>query len=146
VQGLRAGLPAYIFMHNLRVVALASLVGVFTFGVAGILIFMLPWAFITYLVVQLAWAGHNPFTFVVATILPHATVELPALLLAAAAALRWHIVMIAPPPDRTVSESWLLAGADFGRMMAGLAVPLLLVAALIEAFITPQVLAYFYGG
>jgi uncharacterized membrane protein SpoIIM required for sporulation len=146
VQGYRAGLPTFIFLHNLRVLTLASLVGVFTFGVVGIVIFFLPWSFIAYLVIHLARAGHDPVTFTLATILPHATVELPALLLASAAALRWHIVMIAPPPNRTVSESWLLAAADFGRVMVGLVIPLLILAAFVEAFVTPAILLQVYGG
>lgn len=145
VQGYRAGLPAFIFLHNLRVMTLAALVGAFSFGVVGIIIFFLPWTFIAYLVTHLAWTGHDPLTFVLATILPHATVELPALLLASAAALRWHIVMIAPPPNRTVSESWLLAGADFGRIMAGFVIPLLILAAFVEAYVTPAVLLRVYG-
>jgi uncharacterized membrane protein SpoIIM required for sporulation len=54
--------------------------------------------------------------------------------------------MIAPPPNRTVSESWLLAGADFGRVMAGLVIPLLILAAAVEAFVTPAILLRIYGG
>ncbi len=81
-----------------------------------------------------------------ATILPHATVELPALLIIGAAALRWQATVIAPPPDRTLSEGFLLAAADFARIFIGIAIPLLLVASLVEAYVTPAVLVRVYGG
>jgi uncharacterized membrane protein SpoIIM required for sporulation len=53
---------------------------------------------------------------------------------------------MAPPPDRTVSESWLLGAADFGRILVGLVIPLLIISALIEAHITPNILSQVYGG
>ncbi|MCI0576838.1 MAG: stage II sporulation protein M [Chloroflexi bacterium] len=139
-------LPFLIFFQNLRVIAIATILGIFTFGVMDVVVFMLPWIFIGFLGGQMAAAGEDPLTFVVATILPHATVELPALLLAAAAALRWHATILAPPPNRTVSESWLLAAADFARLLVGLVTPLLVLASLIEAYVTPAILLQIYGG
>lgn len=139
-------LPLFIFLQNIRVVALATLLGMFSFGVAGFLIFMLPWGFIAFLATQFALAGENPITFLVATILPHATVEMPTLLIAAAASLRWHVSIIALPPNKTISQVWLEAAADFSRLFFGLIAPLLLLSALIEAFITPQITFLLYGG
>mgnify|MGYP001087405575 CR=1 FL=1 len=139
-------LPLVIFAHNLRVVALASLAGVFTFGVVGFLIFMLPWGFIGFIAAQFALAGESPWTFLLATIAPHATIELPVLLLLTAAALRWQTALIAPVPEQTVSETWLLAAGDFLRLLLGVMLPLLLLAALLEAFVTPQVVFAIYGG
>ena len=137
--------PLVVFLHNLRVIVLAALVGVFTFGVLGVLIFVLPWGIVGYLAAQFSLAGENPFTFLLATIVPHASLELPALLLAAAAGLRWHAATIAPPPERTLSEAFLLHAADFARILLGIALPLLLAAAFVEAYVTPAVLLYIYG-
>jgi stage II sporulation protein M len=138
-------LPLLIFTHNLRVTALASLLGIFTFGVVGFAIYMAPWTLIAFVAAQLAFAGESPWQFLLAAILPHATVELPALILAAAASLRWHASLIARTDGQTISERWLTAAADFTRLFLGLIVPLLLLAALIEAFVTPQVVVAVYG-
>ncbi len=146
LQGFREGLPAFIIGQNIRVVLLQSILGVFTFGVLGVLVFMLPWGLIGYIATQFSLAGENPFTFILATVLPHATIELPALLLIGAAALRWHATIISPPPDRTLGEGFLMAAADFTRVLFGLVIPLLIVAAFIEAYVTPMVLAQVYGG
>jgi uncharacterized membrane protein SpoIIM required for sporulation len=145
VRGVLTRLPLLIFAHNLRVVALASLLGVFTFGVLGFAIFMLPWAFISYIMVQLAFAGESPWLFVLGTIAPHGVIELPALLLVAAAALRWQTTFIAPAGNRTISENWLAAAADFTRIFVGIVAPLLLLAALVEAFVTPYAVIAVYG-
>jgi uncharacterized membrane protein SpoIIM required for sporulation len=138
-------LPAYIVLHNLRVIALATILGLFTFGVLGLVIFILPWTVISFLAAQLALAGENPFLFILGTIVPHALFELPALLLAGAAALRWHAILIAPSEGQVISESWLLAAADFGRVLTGLVIPLLILAAVVESYVTPIVLMWVYG-
>ncbi len=143
---LLPSLPPLIFFQNVRVIALEAVLGVFTLGISDVLIFMLPWALIGFLGGQLSLIGGNPFLFFAAAILPHAILELPALLLSSAAILRWHTTIMAPPPNKTVSESWLLAAADFGRIFLGFVIPLLIVSAFVEANITPWVLLQVYGG
>jgi uncharacterized membrane protein SpoIIM required for sporulation/ABC-type transport system involved in multi-copper enzyme maturation permease subunit len=137
--------PLFVFLHNLRIIALAALVGVFTFGVLGVLVFALPWGIVGYLAAQFSLAGESPFTFLLAAVIPHASLELPALLLAFAAGLRWHAATIAPPPERTLSEAFLMHAADFMRILLGLVLPLLLAAAFVEAYVTPIVLLHIYG-
>lgn len=141
----KAVLPGLIFGQNLRVVLLAAILGIFTLGVTDVLILMLPWVVLGYLGGLLAQAGQDPLTFYFAAVLPHAVIELPALVAAAAAALRWHASVLAPPPNRTVNENWVLAAADFGRTFIGITLPLLILAAFVEATVTPQVIAWVYG-
>jgi uncharacterized membrane protein SpoIIM required for sporulation/ABC-type transport system involved in multi-copper enzyme maturation permease subunit len=145
VQDQLGQLPRTIFWQNFRVIAIAALLGIFTLGVTDILIFMLPWTLIGYLCALIAANGENPLLFFVAAVLPHAVFELPALLLAGAAALRWHATALSPPPERSVGESWLLSAADFVRVMVALVVPLLILAAFVEAYVTPAVVIWVYG-
>jgi uncharacterized membrane protein SpoIIM required for sporulation len=145
VQDQLEQLPRTIFWQNFRVIAIAALLGIFTLGVTDILIFMLPWTLIGYLCALIAANGENPLLFFVAAVLPHAVLELPALLLAGAAALRWHATALSPPPERSVGESWLLSAADFVRVMVALVVPLLILAAFVEAYVTPAVVIWVYG-
>jgi uncharacterized membrane protein SpoIIM required for sporulation len=140
-------LPAVIIVQNLRVVALQALLGVFTFGVLSVLIFLLPWVVIAFLMAQFAMAGQNPYQFFLAAFLPHALLEGPALILITASMLRWQTVVVAPPPaDRSLSETFLVFMADFVRITVGLGLPLLLLAAFVEANLTPVVLRMVYGG
>jgi uncharacterized membrane protein SpoIIM required for sporulation len=83
--------------------------------------------------------------FLVAAILPHGILELPALLLVIAAVLRWHISIMERPPKGTISQRWISTAADFWQITIGLAIPLLALAALVEAFITPRIILMIYG-
>lgn len=139
-------LPSLIFWQNVRVVALQTILGIFTLGVLGTLVFMFPWLLIALLATQFYIAGQDPTTFILATIVPHASVELPALLIAAAAGLRWQTAVMAPAPGKTITESFIMRGAEFIRVFIAVVVPLLLVAAMVESTITPMVVARVYGG
>ncbi len=146
MQEMFTDLPVFIFTHNIRAVLLLVLLGSFTFGVSSILIYMLPWAIIAFITTQFALVGENPFVFIGATVLPHAWVELPILLLITAAALRWHASVIAPTrSNKPLSEVWVQHGADFFRIMVGFGLPLFLIAALLESFLTPFVVGWVYG-
>ena len=76
--------------------------------------------------------------FFVCGVAPHGIIELPALVLAAAFALRVGASMVRPSP-----EGWLagmrLSLADYSRG-ALVFVPLFTLAAFIEAYITPHLL------
>ncbi|MCB8979150.1 MAG: stage II sporulation protein M [Ardenticatenaceae bacterium] len=141
-----AALPLFIVGQNVRSVLLQTILGIFTLGVLGVLIFMMPWAIISFIAMQFYLAGASPTQFLLATVVPHAIVELPTLLLIGAAALRWQTVTFAPLSDRSLSEMFIIRGAEFWRILLGLGVPLLLLAALVEAYVTPQVLQLVYGG
>jgi uncharacterized membrane protein SpoIIM required for sporulation len=145
LEFLLGSLPRIIFGQNVRVLILAALLGTFTFGVLAILISMLPWIVIGFAAGQIFLAGENVTLFLGGTILPHAIIEVPAILLAMSAALRWHITVIAPPPNKTLGEAFIAASADFGRIFVGLVIPMLFVAAYVEAYITPRVLFAIYG-
>lgn len=145
MQDLLNSLPAFIFAHNIRAMLIVAIVGTITFGVASVLVFMLPWGVIAFVTAQFASVGENPFVFVGATVVPHGLVEITALLLVVGAALRWQAVIISPPGSRTISEQWLEAGADYGRVLVGLGVPLFIIAALLEGFLTPLAIMAAYG-
>ncbi|MCB8928284.1 MAG: stage II sporulation protein M [Ardenticatenaceae bacterium] len=141
-----SALPLFIVSQNVRALLLQTILGIFTLGVLGVLIFMLPWGIISFIAMQFYLAGENPSQFLLATVVPHAIVELPSLLLVGAAALRWQTVTFAPLPNRSLSEMFIIRAAEFWRILLGLGLPLLLLAALVEAYVTPLVLRSVYGG
>lgn len=145
LEGMLSGLPTLLFVHNLRVVVIAVILGAFTFGVLAIGVFMLPWTLLTFVAAQLQVAGGSAFSFLLATVAPHGVVELPVLLLLAAAALRWQTAVIAPGQGRSLSETWIVGSADFVRLLLGVGGPLLLVAAFLEAYVTPITVRLIYG-
>lgn len=135
-----------VWFHNLRAILLATLAGIFSFGVLGIIILMLPMALISYIMANVAAAGFSPWLFFAGLVLPHGILEIPAMILAGAAILGLGGTLAAPAHDRTIGEAWLQALADWAKMIVGLVIPLLLGAALIEVFVTPRLAILLLGG
>jgi uncharacterized membrane protein SpoIIM required for sporulation len=135
-----------VLLHNLRVVALATLLGVFSFGVMSIVTFMLPLGLIGYFAASVAAVGFNPWLFLAAFILPHGLLEIPAAVVMGGASLRLGASVVAPPPGRSLGQVWLAALADWLKLGLGVGLPLLAVAAVIEVGLTPRVIAALYGG
>lgn len=141
---LAGGLSSIILFHNLRALLIQAVLGVLSFGVVAVIVFMLPWGLIGYLAGQFALAGTSPFA-IVPFLIPHAILELPALLLAATAMLHWGATTVAPPPGRGLFSVWLEAAADLVRVLVSLVFPLLLAAAILETYVTPALVSWIYG-
>ena len=139
IAGAISGL---ILFHNLRAILIQSVVGVFSFGVVAVMVFMLPWALVGYLAGQFALSGVSPLS-IAPFVVPHGLVELPALLLVSTAIFHWGATTIALPPGRSLAQVWLEAAADLARVWLGLTLPLLVVASLLETLVTPAVVAWF---
>jgi uncharacterized membrane protein SpoIIM required for sporulation/ABC-type transport system involved in multi-copper enzyme maturation permease subunit len=135
-----------VFLHNLRVLGIGFVATPVTFGSVPLLLLLLPMLIVGFFAGEMGFLGFNPVVFLGAFILPHGIIELPAVVLATAFSLRVGASVMAPPPGFSVSESLLLAVADFLKIFFLLVVPMLLVAAFIEVTITPQVVMRFFGG
>jgi uncharacterized membrane protein SpoIIM required for sporulation len=126
-------------MTNVRALLLASIFGVFTFGIVGQLILMLSIGIVGYFAGNLALAGQEVGRLLTALVLPHATLEIPAAILMGAAILQLGMIFMSPTRGRTLGESWIAAFAEWARISIGLVIPLLIGAALLETFVTPQI-------
>ncbi len=128
-----------IWFHNLRAIVLAMFLGVFSFGVFGMITLMIAPMLVGYLMASTAVVGLSPGVFLAAFILPHGIFEIPAVLLAGAAILNMGASLAAPSSGKSVGEAWLQSFANWAKMMVAVILPLLLVAAAVEALITPQI-------
>lgn len=134
-----------IWMHNIQTILLATVFGLFSFGVLGTLLIMLPFTVIGYFTAAIAGAGVSPLLFLTATVLPHGVLEIPVIILAGAAILKLGATLSAPAPGYTISEAMLRSLADWSRIMLALVVPIFFGAAVLEIFVTPQVVIYLLG-
>jgi uncharacterized membrane protein SpoIIM required for sporulation len=135
-----------ILGHNLEALLLAGVLAVISLGVFSILLLMVPMVLVGFLAGQVAWLGYSPLVFLSAFILPHGLFELPAAIVATAFALRIGASMTAPREGLTVGEGLVATIADFAKVFVFLVVPLLLVAAFVEANLTPEIVLWVYGG
>jgi len=134
-----------IFWHNLWVLALAGLLAAISLGVLAVLWLMIPIGLVGFMAGQMAWLGYSPLTFLAAFVLPHGLFEIPAAAIATAFALRLGASVTAPRPGLTVGEGMVVALADLAKVFLFLVVPLLLIAAFVEASLTPQIVLWAYG-
>jgi uncharacterized membrane protein SpoIIM required for sporulation len=137
----------WVLGNNLRAVLLASVLGAFTFGVLALVLLAAPVLIVGYFAGNLALAGVSAWTVLGALVLPHALIEIPAAMLAGAAIVRWGMVVVSPARGRSLGHHWLAGFAEWARLMVGLVVPLLALAAAIEVFVTPWIaIRVLFGG
>jgi stage II sporulation protein M len=129
-----------IFRNNVRVIALVYMGGLVSFSVLGIAAFLLNIGLIGGVLGIFALIGYSPGLLFAAGVLPHGMFELPALMLASAAILRTGAVLVTPQTGKSMGQILLEQLAESVKVILGLAVPLLLVASLVEAYVTPQIL------
>ncbi|MCB9438608.1 MAG: stage II sporulation protein M [Anaerolineales bacterium] len=123
--------------QNVRVLLVASFLGLFTFGVLAILVVIIPFSILGYILGNITYAGLRVTPFILA-IVTHGVFEIPAIVIAGAAALRAGSVITRPPNEMTVGEAWLRAIADMVKLGIGLVLPLLIIAGILEVTVTPR--------
>ena len=134
-----------IFINNVRSLSVAALLALFSFGALAMILLMIPMGIVGFFAGQTSHLGTDAVTFLAAFILPHGVIEIPAAIIATAFALRMGASIIAPPPGMAAGENLIRAFADFLKIFVFLILPFLLIAAWVEATITPQVVLWFYG-
>lgn len=135
-----------VWLHNIRTIILASLLGLFSFGVLGMIIMMLPLVVVGYFMASLTTIGLSPVLFFTAFVLPHGILEIPAIILAGAAILRLGATLATPAQGQGIGEAMLRSLADWFKVILGLVIPLLLGAAFLEVYLTPRIVELLLGG
>jgi uncharacterized membrane protein SpoIIM required for sporulation/ABC-type transport system involved in multi-copper enzyme maturation permease subunit len=128
-----------ILMQNIRVLALGLVLGILTFGVLGTAPVLATMAISGYLVSILELNGISAWPVILGFFLPHGIIEIPAIVIASAAALQIGLLLATPNTGKTVGEVFIISIARWCRVMAAVVIPLLLLGAIIEATITPRI-------
>ncbi len=134
-----------IFWQNTRILLGATLLSIFTFGVASLILTPAVYVILGYIFSEVMRAGYNP-TFMIPAIFTHGIIEIPMIVLATAAALHLGAVITRPPRGSTVGAAWTTAFGDTIKLGIGVFTPGLLLAAVIEANITPLAIRLVLGG
>lgn len=131
-----------IWWQNFRVLLLSMVIGIFSFGILGVFPLIISVGVAGFLFGLLSNYG-LPVLAYLGFIIPHGVLEVPAAILASAAVLQAGAILATPAPGKTIGEVWLISMADWAKVMIGLVVPMLFIAACIEAWITPRVVLWF---
>jgi uncharacterized membrane protein SpoIIM required for sporulation len=137
--GTSLSVPAILF-NNIRATTLMFLGGMVSFGVLGIIFYLINVGLIGGVISLFAYLGVSPFLVFTAGLLPHGMFEIPALLLSGAAVLRMSVALVTPQAGRSLGEVVIDLVADWAKIFLGVVVPLLAVAAVIETYLTPLII------
>jgi uncharacterized membrane protein SpoIIM required for sporulation/ABC-type transport system involved in multi-copper enzyme maturation permease subunit len=127
-----------VWWQNVRVLLVGLVIGIFTFGVLGVFPLMATMAVTGYLV-QLLNVNGVEIGSILVLLLPHGIFEIPAAIIATAAVLRAGAILATPAPGKTIGEVLLATLADWFKVMLGLVIPVLALAACIEVLVTPRI-------
>ncbi|MCX7837922.1 MAG: stage II sporulation protein M [Anaerolineae bacterium] len=134
-----------IWAYNIRSLLVAAFLGLFSFGTLACLPIVATMGVLGFIWGEAQWFGVTGYVFLLAALLPHGIIEIPAVILMTAFALRAGASIIAPPAGFTAGENLLRALADFVKIVLFVVIPLLFIAAVIEVNITPQILIWMFG-
>jgi uncharacterized membrane protein SpoIIM required for sporulation len=126
-----ASLALSVFAHNLLAVVLAGLLAAVTVGLTGYLLTALPGALVGYAAAVSSWS------LALTGILPNGLIEIPVAAIAGGLAIHIGASAIHMEPEGGWTRRLLGAEAELAKALLWL-VPLLAVAALLEAYLTPR--------
>jgi uncharacterized membrane protein SpoIIM required for sporulation/ABC-type transport system involved in multi-copper enzyme maturation permease subunit len=130
-----------ILSHNVQAILVILLLGLFSFGVIGIIIYLLNMGLIGVILGLVSTMGLSPVKIAIFGLLPHGIFELPALILSSALILHFGVVLVTPHATRNLSEVLITAIADWVKIAIGTILPLLFTSAIVETWITPLLLS-----
>jgi uncharacterized membrane protein SpoIIM required for sporulation/ABC-type transport system involved in multi-copper enzyme maturation permease subunit len=129
-----------LFLYNLRATMALAFMGIFSFGVLGITIYIINFAMDGIILGIANMAGIPFWPMFLAGVLPHGIFEIPALMLSSAAVMQIGLILVTPQTHKTVGEVFIEGIADWAKVALGAVVPLLAAAAAIETYVTPKLL------
>lgn len=130
----------FLFMNNTRAMVSILVAGLLSFSVLGILLYLVNISLIGGLFGAFELLGISPWPLFLAGVLPHGVFEIPALMIGSAAVLYIGVGLVTPQTGKSLGEVLIELLADWAKIFIGIVVPLLAIAALIEAYITPAIL------
>lgn len=130
----------FLFLNNTRAVVFIFALGAVSFSVLGIILYMVNISLMGGLFGLVQLLGLHPWPLFIAGVLPHGIFEIPALMFGSASMLYFGATLVTPQVGKSMGEVILELSADWTKIFLGVVMPLLAVAALIEAYVTPLLL------
>jgi uncharacterized membrane protein SpoIIM required for sporulation/ABC-type transport system involved in multi-copper enzyme maturation permease subunit len=135
----------FLFLNNTRSMIVIFLAGLVSFGVLGVLFYMINIGLIGGVYALFEMLGVAPLPIFLAGVLPHGMFEIPALMIGSAAVLYIGAALVTPQTGKSMGEIVIGLMADWAKVFVGLVLPLLAIAAVIEAYVTPGILLRVIG-
>jgi uncharacterized membrane protein SpoIIM required for sporulation len=152
IRGLLQAWPLFsagpllgIWWQNVRALLVAMLLGGLSMGILGLLPILATMGILGAVLSILGLSGTSPLVYFAGFILPHGILEIPAAILASAAVLQAGAILATPTPGKTVGEAFITSLGEWAKIMVGVVIPVLFVAAALEAWVTPRIALLLFG-
>lgn len=146
LEMISSQLPApVLFYHNARAILAIFLLGIASFGVLGLGLFLVNVGLVGGVLGAAKLIGFSPLLTFFAGVAPHGVFELTAFFLATAAMVKAGAQLVTPQTERSMGETLIVSIVDWCRVFVGIVLPLLAVAAVIEIYATPYILKTAFG-
>ena len=104
----------------------------------GLAVYVLNVALVGGVLAVFGLVGYQPGLLFAAGVLPHGVFEIPALMLVSAAVLHMGAVLVSPQTGKSMGQVLLEQLAEGAALLLGVVWPLLAIAAVVEAHVTPR--------
>ncbi len=132
--------------NNVRFMLLSVILGMLSLGIFGVLPTIATVAVTSYLVGTLAASGLPGLPILVGFILPHGWLEVGAGILASSVILYGGARLASAGEKKTIGEISIISLAEWVKIFVGVVIPMLLLAAAIEVWVTPRIASLILGG
>ncbi len=146
IQGLLQAWPLFsagplltIWWQNIRALLAGMVLGAFSMGILGMLPVIATMGVLGFVLGLLNLNGVSAPAYFIGFVLPHGLLEIPAAIIATALVIKAGALLATPSPGKTVGEVFVTSLGEWAKIMVGVVVPLLFVAAAVEAWLTPRV-------
>lgn len=139
---IKGGIPFYAILgHNIQAILIISLLGLFSFATLGCLFYFINTAVIGVVLSLVGIMGYSPWKIALTGILPHGLFEIPAIVISSAIIVYGAVRLVTPNTQISLSDVLIEFISDWFKIFIGIVLPLLLVAAVIETWITPSLIS-----
>jgi uncharacterized membrane protein SpoIIM required for sporulation/ABC-type transport system involved in multi-copper enzyme maturation permease subunit len=146
LQGLLQEWPLFstgslmtVWWQNIRALLLGMVLGAISLSILGMLPALATAAVVGFMMGLVNLNGIPLLSFFAGFVLPHGLFEIPALVIATAAILQTGALLATPRVGKTIGEVWITSFGEWAKIMVGVVIPLLFVAAAVEVWVTPRV-------
>jgi uncharacterized membrane protein SpoIIM required for sporulation len=146
LQGLLQEWPLFstgslmaVWWQNIRALLLGMVLGAISMSILGMLPALATAGVMGFMLGLVNLNGIPTLSFFAGFILPHGLFEIPALVIATAAILQTGAALASPTSGKTIGEVWISSFGEWVKIMIGVVIPLLFVAAAIEVWVTPRI-------
>jgi uncharacterized membrane protein SpoIIM required for sporulation len=152
LQGLLQEWPLFstgslitVWWQNIRALLLGMVLGAISLSILGMLPALATAGVLGFMLGLVNLNGIPILTFFAGFILPHGLFEIPAMVIATAAILQTGALLATPRIGKTIGEVWITSFGEWAKIMVGVVIPLLFVAAAVEVWVTPRVAYWIFN-